>query len=187
MGVIKQNLAIYSIPILFDILREIEEEINYNLINISSVNDLKKKIKIGDIVITKKNNLQIDNKIEITFPIKISKLIEKINIQFIRYKTKEKASIQIKEFKVDLNERSIESNSNKISLTEKEINLIIYLNESIKPVNIKKLQTEVWGYKSKLNSHTVETHIHRLRKKINSKLNKKNFILSDKNGYYLNK
>ncbi len=184
---IKQNLAIYSIPILFDILKELEDELNYNILNISSVSDLKKNMKMVDLVLTKKNNLQFESKIEITFPIKILKLIEKINVQFIRYKTKEKASILIKNFKIDLNQRSIELNSKKVSLTEKEVNMIIYLNNSIKPVNIQKLQTEVWGYKSKLNSHTVETHIHRLRKKIYSKLNENNFILSDKNGYFLNK
>ena len=74
-----------------------------------------------------------------------------------------------------------------MALTEKEINLIMFLNNSSKPVKVQKLQSEVWSYKFDLESHTVETHIHRLRKKILKNFNRDNFILSDKNGYYLKK
>ena len=78
-------------------------------------------------------------------------------------------------------------NLNYISLTEKEVNLIVYLKNATKPVSIQMLQLEVWGYKNLLESHTVETHIHRLRKKILLKFNLDNFIISDKKGYYLNR
>ena len=76
-------------------------------------------------------------------------------------------------------------NSNTINLTEKEVNLILYLHSSNKPVNIKTLQLEVWGYRNSLESHTVETHIHRLRKKILSTFNLDDLIVSKKDGYYL--
>ena len=74
-----------------------------------------------------------------------------------------------------------------VNLTEKEVNLIMFLNKSSDPVNVERLQFEVWGYGNKLETHTVETHIHRLRKKIFDKFKKDNFILNAKNGYYLNK
>ena len=88
---------------------------------------------------------------------------------------------------LNLNSRKLFNDLNVLNLTEKEVNLITFLNHSTKPVNIKKLQIKVWGYKNPLESHTVETHIHRLRKKISSTFNLNNLIISDKDGYYLNK
>tara|TARA_B100000282_G_C31697433_1_gene474520 strand:- start:1089 stop:1334 length:246 start_codon:yes stop_codon:yes gene_type:complete len=72
-----------------------------------------------------------------------------------------------------------------LPLTEKEVKIIIFLNTSKLPVNIKKLQSEVWGYKSKLETHTVETHVYRLRKKIERKFKDQSFIISSKNGYQI--
>ena len=73
----------------------------------------------------------------------------------------------------------------KLKLTEKEISSIIYLFKSISSVKIKELQTKVWGYQSKLETHTVETHIHRLRKKIKEKFFDESLIVSKKNGYQI--
>ena len=70
-----------------------------------------------------------------------------------------------------------------LKLTEKESKVILFLSKSKKPVNVDQLQSEVWGFNSKLETHTVETHIYRLRKKINNKFNDENFIISKKNGY----
>ena len=113
------------------------------------------------------------------------KLYEKINIQFIKFKSKENSNINIGKYILNINSRKLIMNSNAINLTEKEVNLILYLYNSIKPVNIKTLQFEVWGYKNSLESHTVETHIHRLRKKISSTFNLDDLIVSKKDGYYL--
>ena len=85
-----------------------------------------------------------------------------------------------------LNSRELISANNTIKLTEKETNIIIYLSQSSDPVSIDQLQFNVWGYQSKLETHTVETHIYRLRKKILKQFNDKNFILSHKNGYKIN-
>ena len=71
----------------------------------------------------------------------------------------------------------------ELNLTEKEADIIIFLKKSAKPVSINELQTQVWGYNSKLDTHTVETHIYRLRKKIINKFNNDNFIKSTKSGY----
>ena len=77
---------------------------------------------------------------------------------------------------MNLNEKSLQ-------LTEKEMKIISFLSGSKFPISINKLQSEVWGYKSKLETHTVETHVYRLRKKVESKFNDKSFIVSSKNGY----
>ena len=76
---------------------------------------------------------------------------------------------------------------NKLKLTEKEISSIIYLFKSTSSVNILELQTKVWGYQSKLETHTVETHIYRLRKKILKTFKDDDFIISNKNGYEIKK
>ena len=75
----------------------------------------------------------------------------------------------------------------KLKLTEKEISSIIYLFKSKSSVNIQELQTKVWGYQSKLENHTVETHIYRLRKKILKTFKDDDFIISNKNGYEIKK
>ena len=74
-------------------------------------------------------------------------------------------------------------NKKSLQLTEKEMKIITFLNNSKGPVTINKLQSEVWGHKSKLETHTVETHVYRLRKKVEKKFNDKFFITSLKNGY----
>ena len=73
----------------------------------------------------------------------------------------------------------------KLKLTEKEINTIIYLSKLDKPVSINELQEKVWSYQSDIETHTVETHIYRLRKKISKTFNDNEFILSKKNGYQI--
>ena len=80
---IKQNLAIYSIPILYKILKELEKDLNYNTVYISDKKKLENKDLSNFLVITEKENFKKDNFLQIHFPLKISKLIEKINIQFI--------------------------------------------------------------------------------------------------------
>ena len=74
---------------------------------------------------------------------------------------------------------------NKLKLTEKEINTITYLSKLDKPVSIDELQEKVWSYQSDIETHTVETHIYRLRKKILNTFNDKDFIISEKNGYQI--
>ena len=184
---IKQNLVIYSIPILFKILKEIENETNFNILYVSNKKDFDNQNFSDFLILVQKKKLPYNNVLELTLPIKITKLIEIINIEFMKLKTKEQSAIFIGEYSINLNARTLEFKNDVIHLTEKEVNLIIYLNNSKKPVNIENLQSEVWGFKNQLESHTVETHIHRLRKKILNKFNKNNLILSNKNGYFLNK
>ena len=116
------------------------------------------------IISFKKQN--IENQILIDqFPIHINKLVELINIKFLK-KIYQQSEIDLGSYKLNLNSRKIFNKKNSINLTEREANIIIFLYNSKKPVKISKLQTEVWGHNSKLETHTVETHIYRLRKKI---------------------
>ncbi len=184
---IKQNLAIYSIPILYKILKELETDLNYNTVYISDKKKLENQDLSNFLVITEKENFKFTNFLQIHFPLKISKLIEKVNIQFIKFKSKENSNINIGKYILNINSRTLRKNSNAVNLTEKEVNLILYLHNSINPVNVKTLQFEVWGYRNSLETHTVETHIHRLRKKILSTFNLDDLIISKKEGYYLKK
>lgn len=184
---IKCNLAVFCIPILFKILKELELSLNLKVIYIADKKDLKRENLTNFLILTDTKLLQNNNHLKLDFPFKVSKLIEKINIEILKLQTKEKSSIFIGNYEVNLNSRELMLKPYSVSLTEKEINLIMFLNTSNCSVKPIKLQSEVWKYKSNLESHTVETHIHRLRKKILNNLHKDNFILSDKNGYYLNK
>ena len=117
------------------------------------------------------------------FPIKFSKLIERINIEFLKQKFNIQSNINVGPYKIDINARFMSFNNVKLKLTEKEINTLIYLLNKNVPTNIEELQKEVWGYNSELETHTVETHIHRLRKKIKEKFDEDNLIISINNGY----
>ena len=77
------------------------------------------------------------------------------------------------------------ANNTRLKLTEKEINTITYLSKSNKPVSIEELQEKVWSYQSDMETHTVETHIYRLRKKILNTFKDNEFIISKKNGYQI--
>ena len=184
-----QNLIIFNFKSLYVILKELEEHLNFKILeslNIKNLNDKVKNSKNYLIIAQKKLNNVSNQLILDNVPIRISKLIEKINIQSLKFQFNEKSEFRIGRYKIDLNSRELISANNTIKLTEKETNIIIYLSQSSDPVSIDQLQFNVWGYQSKLETHTVETHIYRLRKKILKQFNDKNFILSDKNGYKIN-
>ena len=119
-------------------------------------------------------------------PIKLLKFIEKLNIEFLKINYKDQSNYEIGSYQVNLNSRNIVNKMTSLKLTEKEINTILYLHRSKKPINIKELQLNVWDHKSMLETHTVETHIHRLRKKIKEKFGDNDFITSSKQGYSIN-
>ena len=118
-------------------------------------------------------------------PISIFKLIEKINIEFLKIQFNSQSEVKVKNYTIDLNSREMLLKNLKLKLTEKEINTITYLSKSNKPISIDELQEKVWSYQSDIETHTVETHIYRLRKKILNTFNDNNFIVSEKNGYQI--
>mgnify|MGYP001230361654 CR=1 FL=1 len=93
------------------------------------------------------------------------------------------SSIKIKDYILDKNEKKVSKKDKFIILTEKEIQLLELLSNNTKSINKKKILEEVWKYASDADTHTVETHIHRLRKKIKSEFKDEGFILNNKDGY----
>jgi len=181
-----QNLIIYQFTPFYKIIKEIEEELNFNIIEVLDDQTLKKTIKGIEnyIIISKKNYPNITNHLIIDkFPINILKVTEKINIEFLKKKFNDQSHIKVKNYKINLNSRQIIFENKKLKLTEKEVNTIIYLLNSQNPVSPMELQKNVWGYQSDLETHTVETHIYRLRKKILDFFGDNKFIMSIKNGY----
>ena len=118
-------------------------------------------------------------------PLKLDKIIEKINLAILKKNFASKSNIKIGEYSLDFNSREIFLQKKKLKLTEQEIKIIIYLEKINEPVKVDKLQKDIWGYSEDLETHTVETHIHRLRKKFENFFNDKKIILSTKQGYQL--
>tara|TARA_A100001011_G_scaffold146410_1_gene154515 strand:- start:282 stop:836 length:555 start_codon:yes stop_codon:yes gene_type:complete len=181
-----QTLVIYDFKVLYEILTEIENYLNFNLIKINKLKELNSNSLENYLVISNKKKKDVEEQIIVNkFPIDINKLIESINVKFLKNKYSQQSEINLGNYKLNLNTRSMHKNGTSLNLTEREANILIFLNNSKKPVNISKLQTEVWGHNSKLETHTVETHIYRLRKKINNLFNDKSFIKSSKSGYII--
>ena len=182
----KQNLIIYDFIELFSILEEIKDNLNFNLLNVSNkeFSDLKLNQLNSFLIITKNKVPNLENQIVINnYPLRISKIIETININFLKNRFNQQSDIDLGFYKLNLNSRKMFDDNNELNLTEKEADIIIFLKKSEKSVSIDELQTKVWGHSSKLDTHTVETHIYRLRKKISNKFNNDDFIKSTKLGY----
>ena len=128
---------------------------------------------------------KINNSQHIFYPFNIYDLVEKINTELIKQKYNDQSFIKILNYSLDINSRIISNDSGRLKLTEREVDIILFLNDHKKPQKVNILQNQVWKYSSELETHTVETHIYRLRKKIIDKFKDDNFILSDENGYFI--
>jgi len=184
----KQSLIIYNLPVLFNILNEIKENLKFDLYKIDNSNEILKlsKEKFGNYILLTNNESKDKNNNRLiieNFPLKINQIIEKININFLKNKYNDQSEITVGQFKLNFNSREIFDNNKKLKLTEREIDIILYLKNSDKAQSVNKLQKEVWGHNSDLETHTVETHIYRLRKKINDTFKNEKFLISTKNGY----
>jgi DNA-binding winged helix-turn-helix (wHTH) protein len=185
----KQSVLIFKLPELFKILNELKDHLDFNIFNFTEKQELlnlnKSKYE-NYLVLTDLQNQIEDEKFQLILnklPDSVYSIIEKINVSLLKQKYSEQSDILIGKYSVDINSRSIRNNIESLKLTEREIQIIIFLNNSKEPQNIEKLQKEVWGHNSSLETHTVETHIHRLRKKISEKFKDNNFINSTKKGY----
>ena len=192
----KQNIFIINFNLLYEILDEIKEKFSFKIIKYENEVDFIKDLNsnlLNSLIITKsnqklllnqnvnkKNFLNFDN-----FPLTINKLSELINIQLIKLKFNQQSKINIKGYELNLNSKFILRNSLSLKLTEKEIEIILYLNEAKKKCDVLDLQKNIWDYSPNMETHTVETHIYRLRKKISDKFDDENFILSHKKGYFI--
>ena len=122
---------------------------------------------------------------QLNMPFKVLELEKKIVVLLARYEFKKSSLINLGEYTIDKNERKIKKNNLELKLTEKEINFLILFSEKNKPLSKNFVLKNVWNYSSESDTHTVETHIHRLRKKILSKFGDNNFIKNDDRGYYV--
>ena len=181
-----QNLIIYNCKSLYVILEEISSDLNFKINFVNDESSLNKKITElkNCLIISSKKLLDVNNTLVLyDLPIKVSKLIEKINTEFLKLQYNNQSEIKLNNYIINLNSREILAKSKKIKLTEKEIRTIIYLSKAQKPVDINELQKKVWSYQNEIETHTVETHIYRLRKKILDTFNDNKFIVSEKTGY----
>ena len=178
-------LIIYEYQILYQILNEIRESLNFEITQSNSKNlkELKYDPKNNYLIVSKKKIEGIKNSLILeNVPIKFEKLVEIINIKFLKNKFLDQSNIKIGEYDLDLNSRKISLGDKSLNLTERETNLIIFIKDE-KNVTIKQLQKMVWDYSPDLETHTVETHIYRLRKKMKETFGDENFILNTSNGY----
>ena len=184
----KQNLIIYKFTSLFQILEELAVDLNFMIDFVSSDKSLNNKVKNYNnyLVISDKKYTGVRNQFVLNnIPINIFKLVEQINIEFLKIQFSSQSEVKINDYTIDLNSREMKIKKIRLKLTEKEINTINYLSKSSKSVSVNELQEKVWSYQGDLETHTVETHIYRLRKKILNTFNDNEFILSEKNGYQI--
>ena len=193
---IKQNVFIINFNSLYEILDEIKENLSFDIINhVDKENFYKDKsfdIK-NSLIITKSydglnTNKNLDDKNILNFqeyPILAIKLIELINIQLIKIRFNYQSRVSINGYELDLNSKTISKDNIVLKLTEKEIEIILYLIENNNKHSVLDLQKNIWGYAADMETHTVETHIYRLRKKISKKFNEDRFILSHSKGYFI--
>ena len=189
---IAKTICIVNFKILFDLLNELKNELNFEIIELDIKSfDLKNFNNNNCIFIVSNKNIGLKKKIENQilfldeFPISLNKLFEKINILFLKMNFKIQSKISVKNYEINLNTRQIYSNNQYIDLTEKEIKLISHLFTNKKPCSVQDLQKSIWEYGENLETHTVETHIYRLRKKIKNFFKDDEFILSNNQGYFI--
>ena len=183
-----QNIIIYKFAGLYQILEEIGADLSFNIVFENREDFLNKRLKNLNnyLIISNQKYSDIPNQFVLdNLPINLFKLIEKINIEFLKLQYNSQSQVKVNNYTIDLNSREMLTKNTKLKLTEKEINTIIYLSKSENSVSVDELQEKVWSYQSDIETHTVETHIYRLRKKILNTFNDKDFIISEKNGYQI--
>ena len=191
-----QNVFIINFNSLYEILDEIKENLSFKIIKFENEEDFEKKFdldRLDYLVISKTDhkllpNINITDKNFLGFndlPLSFKKLLELINIKLIKLKFNQQSKITIKGYELNLNSKFFSKGSLKLKLTEKEIEIILYLNDKKIKHNVADLQKNIWDYSTDMETHTVETHIYRLRKKISDLFKDEKFILSHKNGYFI--
>ena len=206
---VKHNIIIFESNPLYQILLEIKNNFLFEIKSLT-LRDLDKADLTNSIILSKiihkdyllkirninqkkiiffikknENFDNINNNLYLYYPLNIYDLVEKINIEIIKQKYNDQSCIKILNYSLDLNSRIISNDASRLKLTEREVDIILFLNDHKEPQKVNILQNQVWGYSSELETHTVETHIYRLRKKIIDVFKDDNFILSNEDGYLI--
>ena len=193
----KQVVIFINLNELYNILSEIKNFISFDIKNYKSKDDLFRDLNKNytlaqSTIVTNsieyfKSDIKNFDKRNILifkdFPLQINTLIDQINIHLIKQRYNFQSKINIKNYNLNLNSREISKDKKNLKLTEREIDIILFLKKQKEPKTIEVLQKEIWHYSSDLETHTVETHIYRLRKKIKDQFEDENFIVSYKEGY----
>ena len=191
-----QNVFIINFNSLYEILDEIKENLSFKILKFKNEEDFKKNFVLDtkDYLIILKtdykllpiNNVTDKNLLNFNdLPLSLKKIIELINIKLIKLRFNEQSKIIINGYELNLNSKFFSKDSLNLKLTEKEIEIILYLNNKKIKHDVEDLQKNIWGYSANMETHTVETHIYRLRKKISDLFKDEKFILSHKNGYFI--
>jgi len=196
LNMISQNVFIVNYNSLYEILDEIKENLSFKITKFENEDDFRKNKNFDEknilIISNSKNKLILNQNISeknlLIFdflPLAINKIIELINLKLIKLKFNNQSKINIKNYELNLNSKFFSKEGLSIKLTEKEIEIILYLYQNKTKHNVMDLQKNIWHYSSDMETHTVETHVYRLRKKISDRFKDENFILSEKNGYFI--
>ena len=206
-----ENITINLIgqSVLEEVLRENLKHINFEIKSFKKFNEIiqDSKVKNSSILVTslKDYDLFINSKLNIPVlflnfgskksyttsaeiincPFQLNNFVERINVIFLKNKFLNNSNLNILNYEINLNSKEILRDGQKLKLTEREINFILFLKNSNSPQNIKSILKSVWKYSSNLETHTVETHVHRLRKKFFSHFKDDNFIKINKKGYFI--
>ena len=201
----KLNVLIYGSENFKSTIIEIKSYLKFNLLfsqkklsdidpkdfdglisNEYNIKDIPKDLNVFKILATNENKNKKDTfDYTLNLPISVKEINNVIESVAAKKKFSKNSSIQIKSYFLDKNEKKLSKDNKSITLTEKEIQLLeLFLNKD-EPISKNEVLSLVWHYSSDADTHTVETHIYRLRKKIKQKFNDENFILNNKNGYYL--
>ena len=191
-----QNVIIINYNSLYEIFDDLKENLPFKIIKFKNEDDFLKDNNLDKrkslIILNKKTKLLFNHGLHESnilylndLPLSFEKLLEKININLIKLRYSLQSKIIIKDFQLDINSKHLSKLGITLKLTEKEIEIILYLNKKKINCDIADLQKNIWGYSTNIETHTVETHIYRLRKKIDKVFKDKKFIVSQKNGYLI--
>ena len=191
-----QSIFIINFNSLYEILDEIKENLSFKIIKFKNEEDFQKNPDldiINCLIISKNsyklllnNNVISKNILDLNdLPLTLKKLLELISIKLIKLKFNHQSKIIIKGYELNLNSKFFSKDNLNLKLTEKEIEIILYLSATKTKYDVADLQKNIWGYSENMETHTVETHIYRLRKKMSDLFKDESFILSHKNGYFI--
>ena len=206
-----KNITINLIgqSVLEEVLRENLKHVNFEIKSFKKFNEIihDSKVKNSSILVAslKDYDLFINSKLNIPVlflnfgskksyitsaeiincPFQLNNFVERINVIFLKNKFLNNSNLNILNYEINLNSKEILRDGQKLKLTEREINFILFLKNSNSPQNIKSILKSVWNYSPNLETHTVETHVHRLRKKFFSHFKDDNFIKINKKGYFI--
>ena len=206
-----ENITINLIgqSVLEEELRENLKHINFEIKSFKKFNEIIQDLKVKNssilVASLKDYDLFINSKLNIPVlflnfgskksyttsaevincPFQLNNFVERINVIFLKNKFLNNSNLNILNYEINLNSKEILRDGQKLKLTEREINFILFLKNSNSPQNIKSILKSVWNYSPNLETHTVETHVHRLRKKFFSHFKDDNFIKINKKGYFI--